>query len=299
MVEPLFLGWALNGGGDPFAVMSITTLIPIKRAGCHDLTDHNISVEAVPGPRLYFQRAMKSAPSSLQSRETTYDVRMPAWKRALDLGLILLTLPLSLPLAASIVILIRVVSAGPVLFRQERVGHLGRRFMCLKFRTMALGAETAKHQEHLRQLIDSNAPMVKLDAHGDARIIPFGLWLRSSGLDELPQLINVLRGEMSLVGPRPCTAYEFDHFLPWQRERFNTLPGLTGLWQVSGKNRTTFAEMIAMDASYARTKTLWLDLAIMVKTPPVMVGQVWSAWKKKALLHTARPRRTVPGYGRA
>ena len=141
--------------------------------------------------------------------------------------------------------------------------------------------------------------MVKLDAQGDARIIPFGVWLRSSGLDELPQLINVLRGEMSLVGPRPCMAYEYGDFLPWQRERFNTLPGLTGLWQVSGKNRTTFAEMIAMDASYARTKTLWLDLAIMVKTPPVMVGQVWSAWKKKALLHTARPRRTVPGYGRA
>ncbi len=107
--------------------------------------------------------------------------------------------------------------------------------------------------------------MVKLDAHGDSRIIPFGLLLRSSGLDELPQFINVLRGEMSVVGPRPCLGYECDHYLPWQRERFNTLPGLTGLWQVSGKNRTTFVEMMQMDIQYARNKTLWLDLTIIAE----------------------------------
>jgi lipopolysaccharide/colanic/teichoic acid biosynthesis glycosyltransferase len=223
----------------------------------------------------------------------TCDTAMPVWKRTLDVVFILLALPLLLPVAVLIAILIRLVSAGPVLFRQERVGHLGRRFMCLKFRTMVIGAEAAKHQEHLRQLINSDAPMVKLDAHGDARIIPFGVWLRSSGLDELPQLVNVLRGEMSLVGPRPCTAYEYGHFLPEQRERFHTLPGLTGLWQVSGKNRTTFAEMVDMDISYVRNRTLWLDLAIILKTLPVMLGQVWSAWKKKALLLTARSRRAV------
>jgi lipopolysaccharide/colanic/teichoic acid biosynthesis glycosyltransferase len=222
---------------------------------------------------------MKSAVCRPQLRETTDDAGMPGWKRTLDVACILLALPLSLPLAGLIAILIRLVSPGPVLFRQERVGHLGRRFMCLKFRTMAIGAETAKHQEHLRQLINSNAPLVKLDAHGDARIIPFGLWLRSSGLDELPQLINVLRGEMSLVGPRPCTTCEYGLYLPWQRERFNTLPGLTGLWQVSGKNRTTFAEMIELDIRYARNKNLWLDLAIILKTLPVLLGLVWCAGK--------------------
>jgi lipopolysaccharide/colanic/teichoic acid biosynthesis glycosyltransferase len=123
--------------------------------------------------------------------------------------------------------------------------------------------------------------MVKLDARGDSRIIPFGLLLRSTGLDELPQLLNVLRGEMSLVGPRPCLAYECDEYLPWQRERFNTLPGLTGLWQVNGKNQTTFAEMMQLDISYTREKTLWLDLAIILKTIPAIMGQVLSARNNK------------------
>jgi lipopolysaccharide/colanic/teichoic acid biosynthesis glycosyltransferase len=126
--------------------------------------------------------------------------------------------------------------------------------------------------------------MVKLDARGDSRIIPFGLLLRLSGLDELPQLINVLRGEMSMVGPRPCLAYECDNYLPWQRERFNTLPGLTGLWQVSGKNQTTFAEMMRLDISYARNKTLWLDLTIILKTIPAILGQVWQSRTKKRTL---------------
>jgi lipopolysaccharide/colanic/teichoic acid biosynthesis glycosyltransferase len=185
-----------------------------------------------------------------------------------------LALPLVLPLAAGVAVLIAMFSRGPVLFQQERVGFLGRRFMCLKFRTMHAGADTTGHQEHLQQLIDSDAPLVKLDARGDSRIIPFGLLLRSTGLDELPQLINVLRGDMSIVGPRPCMPYESDKYLPWQRERFDTLPGLTGLWQVSGKNRTTFNEMMRLDIDYARRKTLWLDLLIILKTLPAIAGQV-------------------------
>jgi exopolysaccharide production protein ExoY len=209
---------------------------------------------------------------------------VPRWKRILDIVFILLILPFVLPLAALIAVLIRLVSDGPVLFRQERVGHLGRRFMCLKFRTMFMGAETATHQGHLEQLIKSAQPMVKLDSHGDSRIIPFGSMLRATGLDELPQFINVLRGEMSIVGPRPCLAYECDHYLPWQRERFNTLPGLTGLWQVSGKNQTTFTEMMQLDIQYARNKTLWLDLAIILKTIPAILAQIWFTRKKKLLL---------------
>jgi exopolysaccharide production protein ExoY len=209
---------------------------------------------------------------------------VPRWKRILDIVFILLILPFVLPLAALIAVLIRLVSDGPVLFRQERVGHLGRRFMCLKFRTMFMGAETATHQGHLEQLIKSAQPMIKLDSHGDSRIIPFGSMLRATGLDELPQFINVLRGEMSIVGPRPCLAYECDHYLPWQRERFNTLPGLTGLWQVSGKNQTTFTEMMQLDIQYARNKTLWLDLAIILKTIPAILAQIWFTRKKKLLL---------------
>jgi len=209
---------------------------------------------------------------------------IPRWKRVLDVVFILLILPVVLPLAVLIAILIRLVSSGPVLFRQERVGHLGRKFMCFKFRTMFVGAETTTHQGHLQHLMESDVPMVKLDARGDSRIIPFGLVLRSTGLDELPQIINVLRGEMSMVGPRPCLAYESDNYLPWQRERFNTLPGLTGLWQVNGKNQTTFAEMMRLDISYTRNKTLWLDLTIILKTVPAILGQVWLSRTKKRTL---------------
>jgi lipopolysaccharide/colanic/teichoic acid biosynthesis glycosyltransferase len=209
---------------------------------------------------------------------------IPRWKRTLDVVFILSILPFVLPLAILVAVLIQLVSDGPVLFRQERVGYLGRKFMCFKFRTMFVGAETTTHQGHLQLLMKSDAPMVKLDARGDSRIIPFGSLLRASGLDELPQLINVLRGEMSMVGPRPCLDYECDKYLPWQWERFNTLPGLTGLWQVSGKNQTTFAEMMQLDISYAREKTLWLDLMIILKTVPAILGQVLHARKKVKML---------------
>jgi lipopolysaccharide/colanic/teichoic acid biosynthesis glycosyltransferase len=135
------------------------------------------------------------------------------WKRALDALLILLALPLLIPLALLVALLIRSVSRGSVLFRQERVGYQGRRFLCFKFRTMFVDADSATHQGHLHQLMNSDTPMQKLDSEGDPRIIPFGVWLRASGLDELPQLINVLRGEMSLVGPRPCLPYEYAKYL--------------------------------------------------------------------------------------
>ena len=196
------------------------------------------------------------------------------WKRALDVLLILLALPFLIPLALLVALLIRSGSCGPVLFMQERVGFRGKRFMCLKFRTMFVNADTATHQGHLLQLMKSNTPMQKMDSEGDPRIIPFGVWLRASGLDELPQLINVLRGEMSLVGPRPCLPYEYDQYLPWQKERFQTAPGLTGLWQVSGKNKTTFVEMVVLDIMYAKHKTLWWDLKIILTTILTLVIQM-------------------------
>lgn len=116
--------------------------------------------------------------------------------------------------------------------------------------------------------------MRKLDAVGDSRLIPGGWLLRASGADELPQLLNVLRGDMSLVGPRPCVPYEYEQYTAPQRARFSTLPGLTGLWQVSGKNRTTFADMIRLDIEYSRTKSLLLDLKIMARTFPALGAQI-------------------------
>ena len=199
---------------------------------------------------------------------------LPGWKRALDVTAILLALPLLLPLVIAIGVVIRLVSTGPVLFKQERVGFRGSRFMCLKFRTMFCGAETRTHEGHLQKLMDADVPMTKMDDKGDSRIIPFGRLLRASGLDELPQLINVLKGEMSLVGPRPCMAYEEAKYLPWQLERFNAAPGLTGLWQVNGKNRTTFTKMIQLDIEYARTKSLVLDLKIIFRTVPALLVQL-------------------------
>jgi lipopolysaccharide/colanic/teichoic acid biosynthesis glycosyltransferase len=208
---------------------------------------------------------------------------LPAWKRALDVCVIFLALPVLLPLAVLVAVVIRSMSGGPVLFRQERIGYGERRFMCFKFRTMFCGADTGTHQGHLRHLMKSGAPMTKMDLQGDSRIIPFGRLLRASGLDELPQLLNVLAGEMSIVGPRPCLAYEAEEYLPWQRERFTAVPGLTGLWQVSGKNRTTFLQMMQLDIQYAKTKSLWLDLKIMLLTPQALLVQLWDVRGKRKL----------------
>lgn len=201
-------------------------------------------------------------------------LRIPVWKRVLDVLCILALLPLLLPMMVFISLMIKFSSAGPVFFRQRRVGYLGECFMCLKFRTMVMNAETSSHQGYLNQLIKSNAPMTKMDAKGDPRLIRFGALLRSSGLDELPQLINVLRGEMSLVGPRPCLPYEHENYLPRHKKRYETLPGLTGFWQVNGKNKTTFREMIAMDIWYAKNKSIALDLWIIYRTVPTLFSQI-------------------------
>jgi lipopolysaccharide/colanic/teichoic acid biosynthesis glycosyltransferase len=211
------------------------------------------------------------------------DTMIPTWKRVLDIALILLLLPLILVVGGGVALIIRLVSRGPVFFRQERVGHLGKSFMILKFRTMRVGADTSRHQGHVISLLSSDTPMMKLDARGDSRIIPFGTWIRAAGLDELPQLINVLRGEMSLVGPRPCLPFESAQYQAWQKERFNTLPGLTGLWQVSGKNNTTFLEMIQYDIEYSRTKSLGLDLEIILRTFPALFIQM-------VQMHIRRPQ---------
>jgi lipopolysaccharide/colanic/teichoic acid biosynthesis glycosyltransferase len=199
---------------------------------------------------------------------------VPAWKRVLDIALVLLVSPVVLPIFAIFAIYIKLVSRGPVFFVQERVGFHGNVFQCLKFRTMHSDTGSGVHQNHLADLMNSKKPMKKLDAIGDKRIIPYGFLLRSSGLDELPQLINVLRGEMSVIGPRPCTQYEYDLYESWQKRRFLALPGLTGLWQVSGKNKTTFDEMIRLDIRYAENQSLGQDVRILAKTMPVLWGQV-------------------------
>lgn len=199
--------------------------------------------------------------------------RNPLWKGVLDLLCIAVSAPLWLPLMLLISLWIKAVSPGPVLFRQLRVGYRGRPFSCLKFRSMKVDAETGTHERYFKELIQANAPMTKMDAHGDSRLIPGGKILRTIGLDELPQIFNVIRGEMSLVGPRPCTTSEFELYLPHQRKRVNALPGLTGLWQVNGKNKATFSEMIEMDIHYGKVMSIATDLTIILKTIPALIGQ--------------------------
>jgi lipopolysaccharide/colanic/teichoic acid biosynthesis glycosyltransferase len=202
---------------------------------------------------------------------------VPGWKSALDITCILLALPIWLPVMILLMLVTRFASPGPIFYRQKRIGLGGRHFKIWKFRTMKVSAETQSHEQHLEELIRANRPMTKLDAYGDPRLAPFGRFLRASGLDELPQIFNVLCGEMSLVGPRPCLPNEFAHYQPWQRERANGLPGLTGYWQVNGKNKTTFNEMIAMDLFYLKNLSFLLDLKIILKTCAVIAGQLFES----------------------
>jgi exopolysaccharide production protein ExoY len=206
-------------------------------------------------------------------------VALPVWKRVLDFAIVAITLPVWLPVMILIALWVAVTSPGPIFYRQPRVGFKGRRFMIVKFRTMKVNAETRSHETYLEQLMVSDEPMIKLDAKGDSRLIPGGKLLRAIGLDELPQIFNVVRGEMSVVGPRPCTVAEFDHYTPEDRERVNAVPGLTGFWQVNGKNRTTFRQMIEMDVYYSENITLRMDLKIIARTFPALAIQFMEMWQ--------------------
>lgn len=194
--------------------------------------------------------------------------------RVLDLVLIVILLPLLLVIAAAVGIWVKLSSGGAILHRQERVGQGNNPIVIYKFRTMVENADCRLHRDHVRKLVKSGRPLTKMDVLQDSRFIPGGRFLRSAGLDELPQLINVVRGEMCLVGPRPCTLEEFKLFSDGQRERFTVAPGLTGYWQVNGKNRTTFAEMVALDVHYIRNRSSWLDLSVILKTPLVLMMQI-------------------------
>ena len=197
------------------------------------------------------------------------------WKRMLDITVSLAALIMLSPLLIATAVLIKLVSPGPIFFTQERVGQFGRIFKFLKFRTMTVNNDASVHSDYLKTLINgdgSDQPMVKLN--NDSRIIRFGNFIRKACIDELPQLFNVLRGDMSLVGPRPCIPYEAQEYLNWHARRFDVVPGMTGLWQVSGKNTTSFKEMIRLDIEYAARRSLLLDLLIIARTPLVIVDQL-------------------------
>jgi lipopolysaccharide/colanic/teichoic acid biosynthesis glycosyltransferase len=201
----------------------------------------------------------------------------PVWKRLMDIVLSAIGLIISFPLFLVIAAIIKMTSPGPAFLKQERIGHYERPFFLWKFRSMRVDADAGPHEIHLTRLIATNTPMIKLDVKSDLRVFPFGRILRRTCLDELPQLINVLRGEMSLVGPRPCLVYEAQQYRGSQKGRFGAMPGITGLWQVSGKNKTTFTQMICLDIAYKNQVSLLLDLKILLKTIPVIVAEAIEA----------------------
>ncbi|HEX8747298.1 MAG TPA: sugar transferase [Pyrinomonadaceae bacterium] len=199
-------------------------------------------------------------------------------KRAFDLSIATLALLLLAPLWLLIALLIKLDSKGPVIYQQERVGMDGRIFLFYKFRTMHADADDRLHREYQEKLIagrpeanvgDTERPAYKLRA--DARITRLGRILRRLSLDELPQLFNVLRGDMSVVGPRPPIPYEVEKYELWHRKRLDMKPGLTGLWQVSGRNRLPFEEMVRLDLFYIENWSFLLDLKIILRTLPVML----------------------------
>ncbi|EMG37130.1 glycosyl transferase possibly involved in lipopolysaccharide synthesis [Desulfocurvibacter africanus PCS] len=198
----------------------------------------------------------------------------PTWKRLLDIAGSGLALLVASPFMLLAALWIRSVSPGSVFFRQERIGRGGKPFTMLKFRTMAVDLGESRHQDYMTRVItDGEAPMTKLDAR-DPRIIRGGRLLRKLCIDELPQLLNVMRGDMSLVGPRPPIGYEVAEYQRWCRGRLDCTPGMTGLWQVSGKNRLTFKEMARLDIFYANNFSLWFDLMIILRTPLAIVRQL-------------------------
>jgi lipopolysaccharide/colanic/teichoic acid biosynthesis glycosyltransferase len=203
--------------------------------------------------------------------------RVPRWKRCVDVVGSLALIVMASPAMIATALHIKLVSRGPILFKQRRIGIGGREFTMWKFRTMQQSPKAeSRHREYMAELIRGNGaamPMAKLDEDNPS-IIPLGTFLRKSCIDELPQLFNVLAGEMSIVGPRPVIPYEVMEFLPWHFGRFDVLPGLTGLWQVRGKNSLSFIEMIRLDVRYARNLSPALDLEIMVRTPMVILGQL-------------------------
>lgn len=211
------------------------------------------------------------------------------WKRGLDLVLLMLLSPMVLPVAALIAVYIKLVSHGPVLFTQTRIGFKGKPFTCFKFRSMKVDSSVKGHEKHLENLMTSGVPMVKLDSTGDSRLIPGAAILRASGLDELAQLLNVAKGDMSIVGPRPCLPYEFALYTGHHKERLNALPGITGLWQVNGKNETTFEEMIDIDIDYTKRQAIPLDFFIITKTFLVLLKQLASAVFRKPSRNSVPP----------
>ena len=215
---------------------------------------------------------------SPQSLERFLYVPIPLWKQTIDLIGASISIILFLPVFVITLILIKIISPGPVFFKQVRIGYLGKPFFIWKFRTMHSNADNSLHANNISEEIENDLVLTKVE--NDPRIYSFGNFLRHSCIDELPQLINVLKGEMSLVGPRPELPYAVEKFKPWHCARLNVLPGMTGLWQINGKNSTTFTDMIRYDIEYVQRLSFKLEMKILLLTIPAIIRHAWLSSKE-------------------
>ena len=198
-------------------------------------------------------------------------------KRVIDVVLSLIILAVTAPLCGLAAVAIRLESRGPALFKQDRVGRGGTVFTMFKFRSMRQDADPAVHREHIRELMaaaaeDDGGPPRSFKVVDDARLTRVGRFIRAFSIDELPQLVNVIRGEMSLIGPRPEIPYALENYLSHHHRRFAVLPGLSGLWQVSGRDEISPRDMLELDVQYAEHWSMRTDLSLMARTVPVVFG---------------------------
>jgi lipopolysaccharide/colanic/teichoic acid biosynthesis glycosyltransferase len=206
-------------------------------------------------------------------QNTVRKVVSDAAKRVMDITIALIALVILFPVFIIVPILIKLTSPGPVFFRQQRVGFGGKNFTFLKFRSMQVNNDESEHKEFVKNFIKTSSEeqadgTTTFKLVNDKRITPIGRFLRKTSLDELPQLLNVLLGDMSLVGPRPPIPYEVDEYRIWHRRRvMEVRPGITGFWQVHGRSTTTFETMVRMDISYIKSRSLFKDIMLIVKTP--------------------------------
>ena len=208
----------------------------------------------------------------IDKKNSIYGLRDYLLKRASDISIIFICMPLLIPLFSLIALAIKLESRGPVFFKQKRAGIDCIPFYCYKFRSMSENADESLHREHVKKFAAGKLDTknnVKLT--NDPRVTQVGKFLRSTSLDELPQLINVIKGEMSLVGPRPLPLYEVEEFRIWHNERFLALPGITGAWQVHGRSQVTFDDQLRMDICYIRNWSIWLDIQLLAQTIPAVI----------------------------
>jgi lipopolysaccharide/colanic/teichoic acid biosynthesis glycosyltransferase len=291
--ETDIIGWYENGEilGVIFTEINVEGTSPITDVlhskvvtALHEKFDHDVAAQLTVTFHLFPESWDNERPDRVADIKLYPDIsrgdskkRVPMIvKRAIDIagsGILLLVLS---PLLAAIAVAIKLTSKGPVVFEQDRLGQFGKQFKCLKFRTMYANNDPKIHREFIQQFISGKDEKTKKnDAEpavykitNDPRITPVGRFLRKTSLDEFPQFWNVLRGEMSLVGPRPPVPYEFEVYDFWHRRRVLELrPGVTGLWQVSGRSRTCFDDMVRLDLRYSNSWSLWLDMKILLATP--------------------------------